>query len=141
MVAALKNRFLINGSFSFGKGDNLSVLIKQNNVPDEPGVYLIFSVQNYQQELIYIGKAGTIKNNGEFSKQKLRGRLKAKQSKKTRQKYFTELVEKEKYDTLKIFWFVTFKENLNFLPSFVENELLQQYFVSRQRLPYLNKHS
>jgi len=139
MVEALKDRFLINGCFSFSKGDKLNVLIKQSNVPNEPGVYLIFSEQNHQQELIYIGKAGTIKNNGEFSEQKLRGRLKAKQSKKTRQQYFTELVENEKYDNLKIFWFVTFKDNLKFLPSFVENELLQQYFESRLILPKLNK--
>lgn len=139
MLEQLRIRFPLNGSFTFKKGDILSKLIKRNQVPDKPGIYLIYSSANIENKLVYVGKAGTLKNNGDFRKQKLQGRLKAKQSGKSRQKYFTEIIEVNKYTNLEIFWFVTFYEENKTLPSLVENEILQQYFDLYFVLPKLNK--
>ncbi len=139
MLEQLKHRFPYNGTFIFKKGDNLSMVIKQGDVPNEPGVYLIFGSNNTEHKLIYIGRAGTLKNNGDFKTQKLKKRLKAKQSKRSRQKYFTEIIETDLYTNLEIFWFVTFYGENKTLPSLMEAELFQQYFNSYLKLPKLNK--
>ena len=41
-------------------------------IPNAPGVYIIY---NSKEEIVYIGKAGTINQDGTFQKQGLRRRL------------------------------------------------------------------
>jgi excinuclease UvrABC nuclease subunit len=139
MINHLKQRFLDNGSFKYRKGDTLSKVIEENKVPDKPGVYLIFGSTNFEQKLLYIGRAGTIKNNGTFSNQKLEKRLKAKQSNKRRQEFFKEVIEKYQFNSLEIYWFVTHYRENKILPSLIEAELIQEYYNSYLRLPPLNK--
>jgi hypothetical protein len=66
-----------NGHFFFKKGDNLKQVSK--TVPDLPGVYYIIRLSNGQIELVYIGKSGLIRQNGQFKDQGINSCLNNKQ--------------------------------------------------------------
>lgn len=78
---------MLHGSFTFSINESLRDKIK--DIPDGYGVYRIYS-NSKNGELLYIGKAGTVKNNGTYSKQNLRKRLANKQDGKSREDFFRE---------------------------------------------------
>lgn len=126
-----------NGHFFFKKGDTLSAVSK--DVPNLPGVYYIIKLAEGQIELVYIGKSGTLQQNGEFKDQLLRSRLNNKQEGIKRQQYFDQKVQEEQIDALDIYWFVTYDEKHQDLPGYVEALLLQRYFEVYGVLPPWNK--
>lgn len=126
-----------NGHFTFNKGDALSVVSK--GVPKLPGVYYIAYPTNGSDKLLYIGKSGTRKQDGTWSKQLLRGRINNKQAKIKRQEYFEQKMEAEQINALDIYWFVTYDEKHKDLPGYVEGLLLQRYFEMHGTLPPWNK--
>ena len=58
-----------NGHFFLKKGDNLKQVSK--GVPDLHGIYYIVRLSNGRIELVYIGKSGLIRQNGQFKDQGL----------------------------------------------------------------------
>jgi hypothetical protein len=66
-----------NGHFFFKKGDNLKQL--SNGVPDLPGVYYIVRLSKGRIEIVYIGKSGTMQQNGQIKDQGLQSWLNNKQ--------------------------------------------------------------
>jgi len=71
-------------------------------------------------QLVYIGASGTMDQEGEFSKQLLKGRINNKQNGIKRQHFFEGIMEQNNIDALDIYWFVTFGEKHKHLPSYVE---------------------
>jgi hypothetical protein len=130
------NKYKHHGHFSFRQGE---VLTRVCNAPKQPGVYYFVQLKKGEKELVYIGASGTINQKGQFGKQLLKGRLTNKQDGKKRQPYFEEVMHLNKIDALHVYWFVTFDENHNDLPSFVEATLLQTYFDMHGHLPAWNK--
>lgn len=126
-----------NGHFFFKKGDNLRAQSK--TVPNLPGVYLIFRLAHGRVDLVYIGKSGTVLQNGEFRNQLLRKRLNNKQGGVKRQEFFTQKMEEEEIDALDIYWYVTFDDEYQDLPGYVEGLLLQKYFDIHEKLPPWNR--
>ena len=126
-----------NGHFFFKKGDNLKQVSK--SVPALPGVYYIIRLSNGRIELVYIGKSGTIQQNGQFKDLGLQGRLNIKQEGIESQDFFESRILKENIDALDIYWFVTFDTKHNDLPGFVEGLLIQRFFEINGRLPLWNK--
>ena len=126
-----------NGHFFFEKGMKLSEVSK--DVQEAPGVYVIHKLAKGKIKLVYIGKSGTIGQNGKFKAQLLRKRLNNKQDGVARQKYFEEKIEKEDIDALDIYWYVTFDENNQDIPAFVEAQLLQLHYDMYGELPIWNK--
>jgi hypothetical protein len=90
-------------------------------------------------DIVYIGKSGTLQQNGKFKEQMLRARLNNKQEGIKREEFFNEKLAKEKIDGLDIYWFVTFDNNSQDLPGYVEGLLLQRYYSVYGRLPAWNK--
>jgi hypothetical protein len=129
-------KYANNGHFFFKKGDNLKQVI--NRVPDLPGVYYIVRLSNGRVELVYIGKSGTIQQNGQFNDHGLHGRLNSKQEGINFQDYFESRILKENIDALDIYWFVTFDKKSGDLPGFVEGILIQRFFEIHGRLPLWN---
>ncbi|WP_421753052.1 hypothetical protein [Croceimicrobium sp.] len=128
-----KNR----GHFFFQKGDLLSV---QNiDVPELPGVYYILRLAEGKVDLVYIGKSGTMQQNGQFKSQFLKGRINNKQEGLERQQFFDKKIELENIDGLDIYWFVTYDQDQKDLPAFVKAQLLQSYFDLHSSLPPWNK--
>lgn len=56
-----------------------------------------------------------------------------------RQFFFEEIMLKNEIDALDIYWFVTFDENNQHIPTYVEALLLQKHFEIYGCLPELNK--
>lgn len=131
------NKYKKNGHFFFKKGDKLSVASK--DVPNMPGIYYIIQLANGRIELVYIGKSGTMHQDGNFGNQKLKKRINNKHEGIKRQDYFDQKLQQEQIDALDIYWFVTFDEKHQDLPGYVEGLLLQRYFEVHGTLPPWNK--
>jgi len=109
------------------------------SVPDLPGVYYIIRLSNGRIELVYIGKSGPIRQNGQFKDKGLNGCLNNKQDGHSGQDFFESRILKENIDALDIYWFVTFDTKHKDLPGFVEGLLIQRFFEIHGRLPLWNK--
>jgi hypothetical protein len=96
------------------------------------GVYLIR--QQSTGELLYIGKGGTITNNGQFKSQDIPGRLKAIRGDQNAQEWFGSLVDERGPIVIKYIFF----SEINMVPSFIEAVLLQEYLKEFSTLPYRN---
>ncbi|MEX2594818.1 MAG: hypothetical protein WD426_18775 [Anditalea sp.] len=131
------NKYKNHGHFFFQKGDALSAQSKE--VPDLPGVYYILRLAHGKIDLVYIGKSGTVLQNGRFKSQLLKKRLNNKQEGVKRQEYFEHKMEQENIDGLDIYWFVTFDEKHQDLPGSVEGQIMQRYFELYGCLPPWNK--
>lgn len=125
------------GHFFFKKGDNLKLASK--SVPQQPGVYYIFKLAKGAVDLVYIGKSGTINQNGTCRNQLLNGRINNKADGKRRQDFFEQKIAEENIDGLDIYWFVTMDEANHDLPGYVEGLLMQRYFEIYNSLPPWNK--
>ncbi|WP_291050965.1 MULTISPECIES: hypothetical protein [unclassified Empedobacter] len=136
MFAELE-KYKTNGHFFFEKNDNLRN--KSKDVPNLPGVYYILKLAKGKVELVYIGKSGSMLQNGQFKDQLLNKRLNNKQDGIRREYYFLNKIEEENIEALDIYWFVTVDDEHNDLPGYVEGLLLQRYFEVYGCLPPWNK--
>ena len=140
ILSYCNNEFEINGNFQFNYYDILRNVSR--DVPNEPGIYLVFAHKNNNERLVYIGEAGTMLKTGQFKRQKLLGRLNNRASNgESRQQYFRNQMIKYGLDYLTFYWFVTYCENNKLLPAFIEAKLLQMYFElsNYQKLPEWNE--
>ena len=128
--------YINHGHFFFERGQTLSQVC---NAPQKPGVYYILQLMKGHVDLVYIGMAGTIEQEGSFSEQLLYGRLNNKQDGVKRQQFFEDVIQKKEIDALDIYWYVTFDSEHRDLPAYVEALLLQRYFGSHGCLPEWNK--
>lgn len=126
-----------NGHFFFKKGDNLKNV--SQNVPDKPGVYYFLRLRKGKIDLVYIGKSGSILQNGTFKDQSLNKRLNNKQDGVRRQIFFDVKFFEEDIETLNIYWYVTINDENNDLPGYVESLLIQRFYEVNGCLPVWNK--
>ena len=106
-----------------------------NNVHQNCGVYVVCNQMN--NEILYIGKGGTLKNDGTFKDQNLNGRLLASRGKEysTSYKYFKHKMNQHNLEVVKIYVIYT---NMNNPPAFIEAISLKHYFNINNSLPLLN---
>ena len=137
-----RRRFSRKGSFTLSKEEQVGKRIREENVPNEPGIYLIYALRSgvisELLELLYIGKAGTLRQNGTFREQKLSGRLKAPRKGTAGQRYFQEQISVLGLSALVFQWFVTFTKDTRVIPAKAEADLLQAYFEEHGQLPQWN---
>ncbi|HXS36586.1 MAG TPA: hypothetical protein VN721_07790 [Flavipsychrobacter sp.] len=125
------------GHFSFTTGDSLRIVSKE--VPDLHGVYYVSRLAKGNDDIVYIGKSGTILQNGSCKKQTLRVRINNIHEKMRRESYFKQKIETGNIDTLTIHWFITFYRDSKDLPGYIEGLMMQQYFDIYKKLPDWNK--
>ncbi len=126
------------GTTFFEEGDNLRQVTK--SIPDLPGVYLFHEVEGKYTRLKYIGSAGTIKQDGKFKGQMLRGRINNKMnSQQTRSQFFKEHLKNTNCDLIRIDWYVTYDEDFLDLPKYVEALMVQEFYGWFGSLPDWNK--
>jgi hypothetical protein len=135
-ILELEKKSFISGNFKLKQGEDIRKILKEENVPNKYGVYIIYNDKN---EIIYIGKAGTVNNDGSFKNQGLKKRLKNRQQKKSRKVFFQEIIEKYNYEFLYFKWFVIYQEDKGIYPFLAEAELLAKYLDIYKRLPLLNR--
>ena len=127
------------GEFELGPKDLLRDIVKTRDVPNEPGVYLVYGLTSKGERLLYIGKGGTLNNDGKFKEQKIRGRLMNVQDNQRRQAFFRHLMKSGGFGALRIRYLVTYGGRLRIVPAVAEAQLLQAYFAEHGTLPPLNK--
>ncbi len=128
-----------SGILELNKDENINNIVAQNNVPNSYGIYIIYSIKDSVKEIIYIGKSGTMVNNGTFKQQGIRKRLGRKQNNKPRHIYFQDIIKEYKFEKLEFLWITTFDEMHHEIPSLSEAKMLQAYFNQYKKLPLLNK--
>lgn len=107
--------------------------IKDKDLLQKYGVYII---SDPNDEVVYIGKAGTIKQAGTYKKQNISKRLKNIRDKQDANDYFKDYMEDKELDSLTFTCIVTVPTKL---PGFVEADLVQKFFDEEKTLPLLNK--
>lgn len=132
-----RHRYREHGSFRLLPAQSIDRVVSQNAVANKPGVYVIYAVTDHV-DVAYIGKAGTLNNNGTWKEQMLAGRLCAKQDGMARRDFFQKLIADTGAHFLFFEWFVTISDRA-ILPALAENELLQAYFEDNGRLPLCNR--
>ena len=102
------------------------------DIPNSPGVYIIYNSKN---EIVYIGKAGTVNQDGTFKKQGLRKRLTNQHHGIRREDYFISKIADEEIDYIDIKWY---ELTSGVIPGYIEGMLIQEYFNKHGELPSWN---
>jgi hypothetical protein len=125
------------GHFFFKMNDDLLEVTK--DVPDEPGVYYIFSLSRGNIDLVYVSRSGILKQNGTFKPPLLRAHINSKTEGMSAQDNFFRKMVEEDIEALDIYWFVTMDKDHYDLPGYVEGMIMQRYFEMYGTLPPWNK--
>ena len=113
-----------------------SLKLQTQNIPSGYGVY-IFHRNVEDGDILYIGKSGTVLQNGCYKTQGLRDRLNNKQDGMNREE-FLRMKMNEDNTIQKIFieWYII--DERKYLPGLIEALLLQDYFTQHSCLPIWN---
>lgn len=128
-----------HGVFELPKGECINTVVRRQKVPNAPGVYVISAAIESNREILYIGKAGTICQDGSFKSQGLKQRLIMKQDGMVRHIFFKTQMESLGLYSLHFEWFATFEAAEKVPPFLAESLLLAAFFSQFNRLPLWNK--
>jgi hypothetical protein len=139
MFDDLKMKYANNDSFTLVQGESINKAVSNNNVPNDFGIYLVYTGEELIENLVYVGKAGSISANGTAKKQGLRKRLVNQHSGMKRSEYFIKYMA-DNNTNLTFRWFKTYDELVgSVIPALAEAEAIQEYFLKYRKLPDLNK--
>jgi hypothetical protein len=135
------------GSFNFYAAASKIGCFKECNAPsDASGIYLIYGVTGCNEELVYIGRSGELLSDGTMKHRVaglggIRDRLvngKYKYTntglRVTRYIFWKEKMVEEKFEKLKIKWFVTHSGDYLDCPIKLEDNLIRIYKPKWNRL-------
>ena len=133
-------KFKVTKSFTFTAEDNLEETC--NATETGSGVFLVYSADGEEKELIMVGSTGTVQNDGTL-KSKSGGLydkiVNGHQFAKTGRKYtWPTQMKKEDIKTLEVVWYETFNEKTKVIPTFIEGQILQNFLDENSRLPRWN---
>src|SRR6187402_2698497 len=122
-------KFTVKGNFTFTQEDSLEAVCNASETGS--GVFVVYAVEGNTKELIMVGSTGTVQNDGTL-KSKNGGLydkiLNGHQFAKTGRKYsWPAQMKKESIDTLEVFWFETFNNEVKSIPTSVEGQVLQNF--------------
>jgi hypothetical protein len=125
-----------NGQFEYSDSERPFSHLVRHKLKDKDGhgVYVVIGKESGQ--VIYIGKGGTISNNGDYQSQDIKGRLTAERGKKPADVWFADLVEQYGPITVE---YVFLPDQRQSCAAYVEACLLQAYLREKGRLPAKNK--
>lgn len=138
VLADARSRFGNNGKFSLLAHESIDDVVKRESIPNARGIYIIFT-RDDDKRPVYIGRAGTLNQDGTWKKQGLAHRLTMKQGGVNRREFFRNFVAIHCATGLTFHWFVTHDESSNVLPALAEMQLLQAHFEQYGYLPDLNR--
>lgn len=129
-----------SGSFIFYLKDSPKECFAECNAPrDASGVYLIYGLREGIEELVYIGKSGKLLPDGTMQHRLaglggIKDRLingkhtySITEKKVTRYIFWKEMMVAEKFEILKISWYVTHGYNYCDSPDQIERYLINKY--------------
>jgi hypothetical protein len=133
-------KFKIKNQFNFAVDDNLELVC---NAPDTgAGIFIVYGIEGEQKELIMVGSTGTIQNDGTL-KSKNGGLfdkiVNGHQFAKTGRKYtWSTQMKLENIERLEVYWYETFNNENKVIPTFIEGQILQNFFDENGKLPKWN---
>lgn len=134
------DKYKSNGHFFFSENEELKSVC---NAPiNGIGVYVVYALKGGKIELIYIGSSGKILQSG---KKKIRiggiadRIVNGKQFGEPRRKSWKSKIISENIEALDIYWYETFDEKNNDIPSTIEGILIQRFYDIYGVLPKWNK--
>jgi hypothetical protein len=129
------------GQFQFRRLDSLSAVCNAPRI--KSGVYVLNVISNENLGVIYIGSSGKMQNDGNLKTRNggLWDRLvNGKQfDRLPRRKCWPIQMERDSIEIFEVNWYVTFDDQNQHIPSFVEGILIQKYFEKYRCLPLWNK--
>jgi hypothetical protein len=135
-----------NGAFHFTKADKLTTKINEAEVAKGYGVYAFFGCRDegVAEKLLYIGKSGTILQDGRLREQALNKRIRKKQGDLSRQEFFSNILDGKDgralgFNSIRIEWIETYRDGKGIPPFLAEAQLLANYLRAFGVLPPLNK--
>jgi hypothetical protein len=133
-------KFKITNTFQFSIADSLEAVC---NAPENAnGIFIVNAISEETSELIMVGSTGTIQNDGTVKSKN--GGLYDKivnghQFAKTGRKYsWPAQMKIENIEKLEITWFDTFNDKNKVIPTYIEGQILQNYFDEHGKLPRWN---
>jgi hypothetical protein len=138
VIERVRNEAFASGEFQLLRREFINTAVRENDVPNDPGVYLIFNGDDLECP-IYIGRAGTMNRDGIWRSQGIKKRLIAKQQKMRRPRFFIEKMDERYHGGLNFHWFVTHNRTAGVIPAFIEMELLRAHYDQFGCLPELNE--
>lgn len=128
-----------HGVFELKLEERIDDVVRRDNVPLAYGAYVISTPTAPDREILCIGKAGTICQDGRFKSQTIRERLTKKQDGMYRHIFFRRGMEALGLSSLHFEWFVTFEDKVRAPPFLAEAQLLAEFHCELNRLPRWNK--
>ena len=133
-------KFKVTNSFTFTTNDSLEEVCNASETGS--GVFLVYSVDGEEKELIMVGSTGTVQNDGTL-KSKNGGLfdkiVNGHQFTKTGRKYsWPAQMKLENIDRLEVYWYETFNGKTKGIPTFIEGQILQNFLDENERLPRWN---
>lgn len=135
-------RYKETNHFFFRGIDSLGEVCNAPN--DKGGVYVIYALRRGKMELIYIGRSGELKQDGQLFIRKaglggLKDRLvNGKQFGMPRRNSWKVQMLADQIEALDIYWYVTHCDDFVDCPKVIENKLLQKFYDVYGRLPKWN---
>lgn len=116
----------------FNINDDFRQAVK--TIPNSHGVYIIY---NPNQEIVYIGKGGSIKQNGSKTKQGVKNRLLNGRGKNnlTNGNYFKNRMIESEYKFITIEYIIV---EDGIIPAWKEANLVQEFYEKNHKLPLWN---
>lgn len=133
-------KFKTTNQFHFTTTDDLAIVC--NAPEDQPGIFMVYAVDGENKELIMVASTGTIQNDGSL-KIKSGGLydkiVNGHQFAKTSRKYsWISRMKLENIDLIEVVWVATITAKNKTIPTFLEAQMLQNFFEEHQKLPRWN---
>lgn len=144
MFEDILGKYKYKGSFTYTVGERFED--KCNAPTDGGGIYLIYEVKNSAEKLLYFGASGQRKPDGTFKVRKrgMYDRLingyhpnqfsldveKNRGKRIKRKKHFPLIMEKFGIKMIKIYWYITYKDEYADFPTDIERKIRSKYQLS-----------
>ena len=133
-------KYEVKNRFTFTTNDSLEEVCNASETGS--GVFMVYTVNETEKELIMVGSTGTVQNDGTLKSKN--GGLYDKivnghQFAKTGRKYsWPAQMKLENIDRLEVEWIETYNEKTKGIPTFVEGQILQNFLDKNEKLPKWN---
>ena len=133
-------KFKVKNQFSYSTEHSLEEVCNASEAGS--GIFIVYSVDGDENELIMVGSTGTIQNDGTL-KSKNGGLfdkiVNGQQFAKTGRKYsWPAQMKLENIEKLEVYWYETFNDKNKVIPTFIEGQILQNFLDENGRLPRWN---
>ena len=133
-------KYKSNDHFFFRSGDKLEEVC---NAPKKGiGVFVIYMLKNGRVELVYIGSAGKVNQDGTPNARTAglyESLVHGEQFGKARNISWKNKLNQENIDALDVYWYETFDKNQENIPSSIKGIIMQRYFDVYGNLPAWNE--